>query len=318
MTQPWFLSRALPGLALLLLGSSCVPAGSARVALSSPTAFTSFSVPPAADPAASALPPEQAMAINDAIPFSTAPNPAAAPFFLAGENVLSRARALDCLAAAVYYEAASESEDGQRAVAQVVLNRVRNPAYPSTICGVVFEGSDQATGCQFTFTCDGSLARLPSRDGWARARRIAADALTGYVYAPVGEATHYHTRAVLPGWAGRLVKSAEIGAHIFYRLPGMWGTPTAFTQHYAGAEPPISLAVRQARAQAARIARPAAVLASWDPVPAVTAQADSPQPAASLSDSPPNHLPDSRIRDEWRNSGAIRAVPLPQPMASIH
>jgi spore germination cell wall hydrolase CwlJ-like protein len=75
----------------------------------------------------------------------------------------------DCLTAAIYYEAASEPDDGQRAVAQVVLNRVAHPAYPKTVCGVVYQGSERGTGCQFTFTCDGALARKPSRYFWDRA-----------------------------------------------------------------------------------------------------------------------------------------------------
>jgi hypothetical protein len=79
-------------------------------------------------------------------------------------------RALQCLTSAIYYEAASEPDDGQRAVAQVVLNRVAHPSFPKTVCGVVFQGSEKSTGCQFTFTCDGALARLPNRYFWERAR----------------------------------------------------------------------------------------------------------------------------------------------------
>src|SRR5581483_605880 len=149
-----------------------------------------------------------------------------------------RARSLDCLTAAIYYEAATEPTDGQRAVAQVVLNRVRHPAFPNSVCGVVYQGPQRVGGgCQFTFTCDGSLAIAPSGEAWARARRIAAEALAGLVYAPVGEATHYHTQQVVPAWAFRLAKVAVIGAHSFYRLPGQWGDPAAFRQAYARREP---------------------------------------------------------------------------------
>ncbi|MEE4205172.1 MAG: cell wall hydrolase, partial [Erythrobacter sp.] len=126
------------------------------------------------------------------------PGPAATPFLAAGANP----RAEDCLAEAVFYEAASESEAGQRAVAQVVVNRVRHPAWPNSVCAVVFQGSERSTGCQFTFTCDGSRARPAAGAAWARARRIARDALAGEVYAPVGLATHYHTLWVAPRWAG--------------------------------------------------------------------------------------------------------------------
>lgn len=162
--------------------------------------------------------------------------PAAQPL-VAGGSALSQGRALQCLTQAIYYEAASESDDGQRAVAQVVLNRVTHPQYPHTVCGVVFQGSWRKTGCQFSFTCDGSLARQPSLAGWARARRIAADALAGYVYRPVGLATHYHTIWVNPYWAPTLTQVTVIGAHRFYRWPGAAGLPGAFTAAYLGAEP---------------------------------------------------------------------------------
>ena len=113
----------------------------------------------------------------------------AARGFVSRGTGIDKARALDCLAKAVYYEAASESEGGQRAVAQVVLNRVAHPAYPKTVCGVVYQGSQRRTGCQFSFTCDGSLARKPSATYWARALAVSRRALSGQVYAPVGLAT---------------------------------------------------------------------------------------------------------------------------------
>ncbi len=168
--------------------------------------------------------PQDAVAINAAVPISTLPNPAARPFGAAFGSDADRLRALECLTAAVYYESATEPLDGQRAVAQVVLNRVRHRAFPNSVCGVVYQGSERSTGCQFSFTCDGSLARTPSLSGWARARRIAAAALAGSVYAPVGLATHYHTYRVHPHWASSLVKSAMIGAHIFYR----WNAGTLY------------------------------------------------------------------------------------------
>lgn len=151
-------------------------------------------------------------------------------------SVLDRARALECLTAAIYYEAASESDAGQRAVAQVVLNRARHPAFPATVCGVVYQGSERR-GCQFSFACDGSAARMPSRSGWARAARNAAAALAGGVYAPVGLATHYHTFAVTPAWNRSLVMTDVVGAHFFHRWKGWWGTAAAFRQRYAGGEP---------------------------------------------------------------------------------
>lgn len=144
--------------------------------------------------------------------------------------------ALDCLTAAVYYEANSEGVVGQRAVAQVVLNRVRHPAFPANVCDVVYQGSERETGCQFTFTCDGSLARRPNPKGWSRAREIATEALGGSVEPSVGMATHYHANWVVPYWAGSLDKIAVVGAHLFYRWQGYWGRRQAFNQRYAGAE----------------------------------------------------------------------------------
>jgi hypothetical protein len=150
---------------------------------------------------------------------------------------IDRTRALQCLTAAIYYEAASEPDGGQRAVAQVVLNRVAHPSYPNTVCGVVFQGSERSTGCQFSFTCDGSLARKPSRLFWQRAEAVARAALSGYVYAPAGLATHYHTIAVNPYWAPSLNYLQTIGAHRFYSFKGPAGRPGAFRFAYLGGEP---------------------------------------------------------------------------------
>lgn len=172
---------------------------------------------------------------NAANPTSTLPNPAARPFRISG-GALHQARALDCLAAAIYYEARFESLDGQRAVAQVVLNRVRHPAYPNSVCGVVFQGSNRTTGCQFTFTCDGAMGRPPEANDWARARQIAEAALSGYVMKGVGNATHYHANYVAPYWSPSLMKVATVGAHIFYRWMGGWGLPGAFGGAYGGDE----------------------------------------------------------------------------------
>ncbi|WP_426042675.1 cell wall hydrolase [Brevundimonas sp. TWP2-3-4b1] len=182
---------------------------------------------------------DEARVWNAGLPFSTLPILAARPFIMPPENLADYARALDCLTAAVYYEAASETNAGQTAVAQVVLNRMRHPAFPKTVCGVVFQGQERTTGCQFSFTCDGALARVPSEAGWARARAVAAGALNGFVAADVGMATHYHTDWVAPYWAERLVKMRQIGTHIFYRWTGGWGLPGAFTGRHLGEEPVI-------------------------------------------------------------------------------
>ena len=182
------------------------------------------------------LSPEEAEKENAERPFVDRPDSPAGQFVLkAGAD--DRDRALQCLTQAVYYEAASEGADGGRAVAQVILNRMRHPGYPSSVCGVVYQGSDRRTGCQFTFTCDGSLMRTPVESLWLRSQKIAEDALQGKVFAKVGHATHYHADYVLPYWADSLDKTVQIGRHIFYRLRGNYGDRRAFSQRYAGAEP---------------------------------------------------------------------------------
>lgn len=198
--------------------------------------------PPASEPAEAGvirlqdMSPEAARLWNASNPLSTSPNPAAKPFNLAAEGMLDEARATDCMTAAIYYEAGYESTEGQRAVAQVVLNRLRNPLFPKTVCGVVFQGSDRPTGCQFTFTCDGTLARKPAEEAWERSRKVAVAALHGYVMKKVGNATHYHAAYVAPYWSPTLVKVAVVGQHIFYRWTGGLGRPPAFGGRYAGGE----------------------------------------------------------------------------------
>ena len=184
------------------------------------------------------LDPATARTYNASIPFVKGPNPAARPFRFAGDEA-ARSRATDCLAAAAYYEAGDDAT-GQKAVVQVVLNRLRHPAFPKTVCGVVFQGAERSTGCQFTFTCDGALARQPSEAAWTRARQVAAAALKGAVYRPVGYATHYHTDWVVPYWSASLDKIAEVHTHLFFRWTGWWGTPPAFRRAVSGDEPAIA------------------------------------------------------------------------------
>lgn len=181
---------------------------------------------------------EKAFEMNASIPINSGPVLPASPFkATAGEDGIgTRLTALECLTSAIYYEAGSESSVGQRAVAQVVLNRVRHPAYPHSVCGVVFQGSERTTGCQFTFTCDGSLARPRNPQAWSRAMGVAAAALAGYVERSVGTATHYHTVWVVPYWQSSLTKITTVGAHIFYRWAGSWGAPAAFSASYSGIE----------------------------------------------------------------------------------
>ncbi|RJF93454.1 cell wall hydrolase [Sphingomonas cavernae] len=178
---------------------------------------------------------QDALLANAALPFSQTPIIAARPFSIAGAGVSDKERALQCMTQAVYYEAGFEPVEGKRAVAQVVLNRMRHPAFPKSVCGVVYEGSNQRV-CQFSFTCDGSLMRAPAPAAWAEARKVATEALSGAVQSAVGLATHYHADYVSPYWAPRLTKLAQLGAHIFYRWPGGWGAPGAFGGRYAGLE----------------------------------------------------------------------------------
>jgi spore germination cell wall hydrolase CwlJ-like protein len=131
-------------------------------------------------------------------------------------DLMQRARDLDCLTDAVYYEARGETKRGQQAVATVVLNRVKNPKFPKTVCGVVFQRA--AGGCQFSFACDGSMRRGREQDAWEDARRVAARALAGYVLRDIGSATHFHTTDVAPQWGPRMLRVAQVGLHVFYRF----------------------------------------------------------------------------------------------------
>ncbi len=232
----------------------------------------------------------------------------ARPFSMAGASAIDRGRAAQCLTAAIYYEAASEPDAGQQAVAQVILNRVRHPAFPGTVCGVVYQGSEHA-GCQFSFACDGAMTRVPARTAWVRAARAAGMALAGYVFAPVGLATHYHTYAVTPAWNRSLVMTDVVGAHFFHRWKGFWGTSAAFSQVYVGGEPvpgphmsitPIVPPTPQmiAAATGGTVVVPvpaAAVVAMADTKPVAGVPA-----ASAATDMLP---PESQILDRWKDSG---------------
>lgn len=124
-----------------------------------------------------------------------------------------------CLAEAIYYEARSESRSGQIAVAQVVQNRVRSKHYPDTICGVVYQGAERRTGCQFSFTCDGSTERAPKGKSWETSQAMAQMVMTQAPTSLVNRSTHYHTTEVNPVWSGTLEETRTVGSHIFYRFP---------------------------------------------------------------------------------------------------
>jgi len=124
---------------------------------------------------------------------------------------------LECLTDAVYYEARGESARGQAAVAQVVMNRVKHPAFPKSVCAVVFQGAGRS-GCQFSFACDGSMKKARETLAWERARGVATRALSGALRGEIGAATHFHTTAVSPAWAPQMLRVANVGTHVFYRF----------------------------------------------------------------------------------------------------
>lgn len=164
-----------------------------------------------------ALSAAQARASNAAVPIEPRRRIASAPFRFVG-GPAAREQAAECLATAAIYEA-GDSLSGRGAVIQVVLNRVRTAGFPKTVCGVVYQGYARATGCQFSFTCDGSVERRTEHVGWDQARSAARRALAGYVDASVGGATHYHADWVVPSWRDSMTKVARVGPHLFY-VPG--------------------------------------------------------------------------------------------------
>ncbi|HEX7872424.1 MAG TPA: cell wall hydrolase [Sphingobium sp.] len=249
--------------------------------------------------------------------------PAALAMAMRGQTPLDDARALQCMTNAIYYEAGNEPEEGQRGVAQVILNRLASGQWPSSICAVVYQGGDRADrGCQFTFSCDGSMARIPAAAAWSRARRVASRALSGDIFAPAGLATFYHTLAVRPPWAERVRPVAVIGAHIFYRLPGAAGAPATYRMRYSGREfaqpgpyaftpPPRPLPAPPGPDMLAYTAplspgAPVRPGANVPLLPLSLATVGTPAPEATLSARDAS-LPQSTIRAEYRNSGR----PLP-------
>jgi spore germination cell wall hydrolase CwlJ-like protein len=212
---------------------------------------------------------------------------------------------IDCLAEAVYYEARSEDIKGQMAVAEVVMNRVKSPHFPKTVCAVVFQGRYRDTGCQFTFTCDGSMRNPPEGEAWDRARTVALHVAMGLNTPITNNATHYHTDYVNPYWKAGLVETATIGTHIFYRFPkttAEWTTARialaaqngesvsdealAIPVEIDGIEisPPVNDADKLAAAQLVKIsaeAKPAIV--EPQPVPAVAPAPIQPVQAASAA-----------------------------------
>ena len=197
---------------------------------------------------------DEARKINGVIPISALANPPVAPFVLKASTA-ERDAAVQCMTTAIYYEAALEPRAGQEAVAQVILNRMRHAGYPKSVCGVVFQGSDRP-GCQFSFACDGSMARAPAAWAWRNARDVAGDALNGYVMKDVGAATHYHTSWIMASWTPTLIKVGQIGGHLFFRPTGTEGQPSAFNAAYLGGEERASKTYLIGKAVAAPVQLP--------------------------------------------------------------
>lgn len=298
-------ARALAGgLALgaavgLVLGGAYVAGGMARAAdshaqagLAARAAQLPAAQPTAASAQAAATAPVAAPASARALAVTRVTAVSAQPFHAAADS----RRELDCLADAVYYEARGESLAGQAAIAQVVLNRVHHPAFPKSVCGVVFQGARTGDDCQFSFVCDGSMRRPKDGVAWARAERIAARALSGFVMPQVGQATHFHVAGVQPDWGPRLMRVAQVGLHVFYSFGGHGAAPrepAAETPHtvYASMLPGLRLgedphpAQVPAAAPAAQpaAAAPAVVQASAAPravAPATLSKANADEAAA--------------------------------------
>ncbi len=139
---------------------------------------------------------------------ATAQGPAPTP------RIVPLTRPVDCLAAAVYYEARGESPDGQAAVAQVVINRVNRPGFPRSLCAVIYQGA-AAGRCQFSFACGDAMSAPRQTSAWRRAEVVAARALNGYVMRAVGQATAFHAVRLGHACDGRLTRLAQLGGHVF-------------------------------------------------------------------------------------------------------
>ncbi|MET0364246.1 MAG: cell wall hydrolase [Sphingobium sp.] len=275
--------------------------------------------------------PDTNTAITTVLPGDASPHvlqiergPVALSMAMRGLTPMDEARALQCMTNAIYYEAGNEPEEGQRGVAQVILNRLASGQWPNSVCAVIYQGGERADrGCQFTFSCDGSMARTPVAAAWSRARRVAARALSGETFAPAGLSTFYHTLAVRPPWVDRVRPVAVIGAHIFYRLPGAAGAPATYRMRYSGREfaqpgpyafspPPRPLPAPPGPDMLAEWPPPLSYAATAQPVAPTRAGASAPllalaPPGISSAEAPLSMrdagLPQSTIRPEYRNTG---------------
>ena len=170
--------------------------------------------------AASATP--MPMQASEQLAYARANAPATGAY-ATGAVMAADTKQMWCLATAVYFEARGESYRGQVAVAQVVLNRVKDHRYPDTICGVVYQNQSRRNSCQFSFACDGIPESINDQKSWAQAQEIAGKVTSGELYlTEVADATHYHATYVRPAWAPRMTKMTQIGLHIFYKFKRGW------------------------------------------------------------------------------------------------
>lgn len=209
---------------LLLVLLTSVATGQALAAeADEPSAAMAYAAEPEKTPVTPAL---EAIGNATGAPLAEAPSPAVMSAAL--KQARREGRALEatpvaseerrCLATAIYFEARGEPRRGQIAVAQVILNRVRSPQYPNTICGVVYQNQTWRNRCQFSFACDGIPDLIREKGAWALAERIAREVtLDGTMLTEIAGATNYHASYVSPNWAPTMRRLARIGQHIFYR-----------------------------------------------------------------------------------------------------
>ena len=229
----------------------------------------------------------------------------AEPFHFSDGGALAATRDLACLTDAVYYEARGEGASGQAAVAQVVLNRVRHPAFPKSVCGVVFQRAVGGYGCQFSFVCDGSMRHAREPAAWRRAEEIAARALDGAVMASIGNATHFHVAGIDPGWGSHLLRVAQVGLHVFYRFGGSAGRPGSFNgevQHSSPGDDP-TLPTADGAASAGQF-----ILAS--------ATTTAPAPAASAPPATPTAAPAKAAAAQPKDPAPVKVDVAPKAPAS--
>jgi spore germination cell wall hydrolase CwlJ-like protein len=250
---------------------------------------------------------DQARRLNALMPKAKVTIDPVKPFAIALDTRNGK-EALHCLSQAAYYEAGANGSDAEAAVAQVVLNRVRDADFPKSVCGVVYQGSERDSGCQFTFTCDGALARPLDRQAWDEAQKVAARALSGYVVKTVGASTYYHADYVFPAWAPTLEKIAKVGPHIFYSVAGE--ESSLLTGRYAGGELKLASAILKATDR-------------FGPKPQTRRAADAPLQVASLQtsgvQSPANVAPAGlkAQADRLQRVHVVMAA-AHDPMAGVH